>query len=249
MNMKADQGCVELQDSCASLPELVRMNYFHGQLISERDLRTEQDYFRARLRHANRCLHGYGVLCGLEVRPVPPADDCPPEGDERREALRRTIADHDRRIAELKAKDGVEDEVAKLAQEREALVRELEALEPHGHAPAPVGHRLELTCGAAIDCEGNDIILRHSVTVDLDALLKDDARNGEYGEGGEGHGEYGEGTGDHGDDARFAYLSICYRECGREPTRPFELDECATSLRCHNARMVEAWRLTASWHR
>ena len=257
MNMNADQGCTELQDACASLPELVRMNYFHGQLITERDLRTEQDYFRARLRHANRCLHGYGVLCGLEVRPLPPSQECPPEDDELREARRRKIAEYDVLIAE----EGDHTpqflaDLARMKEERERLKRELDELRPSpgGHEPARVEHRVELTCGAAIDCEGNDIIVRHAVPVDLDDLLKHAPRiDGE--QAGEGNGDGGHDVhdvdepDDQDDETRFAYLSICYQECGREPSRPFELDDCATSLRCHNARMVEAWRLTASWHK
>lgn len=250
MNINADKGCTELHGPCASLPELVRMNYFHGQLITERDLRTEQDYFRARLRHSNRCLHGYGVLCGLEIRPVPPSQDCPPEDDERRDALAGKIAKLDASIAELKQLDLTEEVRARLdplVEERESLRRDLEDINPsqEGEQSGPAEHRIELTCGAAIDCEGNDIIVRHSVPVDLGDLLKH-APGDEDGQGDEGGG-YDEPGGRR--EPRFAWLSICYRECGREPTRPFELDECATSLRCHNARVVEGWKLTASWHR
>ncbi len=253
MNINADKGCTELHDACASLPELVRMNYFHGQLITERDLRTEQDYFRARLRHANRCLHGYGVLCGLEVRALPPSQECPPEDDERREALTGKIDEYDRRIAELQQLDlttEVRAQLDPLMEERERLWRELEELEPspEGETSGPAEHRFELTCGAAIDCEGNDIIVRHSLPVDLGDLLK----NAPHDEGGQSGKDYEDGGYDKPEglrEPRFAWLSICYRECGREPTRPFELDECATTLRCHNARMVEAWRLTASWNK
>ncbi|UZK70305.1 hypothetical protein OKW76_04470 [Sphingomonas sp. S1-29] len=223
------------------------MNYFQGQLISDRDMRTEQEYFRAKLRHANRCLHGHGVLCGLEVRAVPPPPNCRPVDEDQREKLQARIAEYERRVAELKARatevgadvKAIEVEIGDLLNERERLRRELETL---GGYPLPAdepgerpGHVVELTCGAAIDCDGNDIIVRHPVKVDLDDLLK---------------------CGSHHDDGeedldadRFVYLSICYRECGREPTRPFELDECATSIRCHDARVAESWRLDASWRR
>jgi hypothetical protein len=268
MNIKADRACTEPHGACASLPRLVRMNYFHGQLIGERDLRAEQDYFRARLRHANRCLHGYGVLCGLELQPVPDLRDCPPKDEERRERLKRTIAEYDLKLDELRRHraEATEDDIRRLEEEREKLVRELEGL----GSPYPPGadeeihrvrHRLALGCGAAIDCEGNDIVVRQSEPVDLDALLGLAPEvSGEQDAGHLDKGPYHEEA--PGEEspakpavtgrrtrARYAYLSICYRECGLEPTRPFELDECATSLRCHDARVAEGWRLTASWQR
>jgi hypothetical protein len=50
-----------------------RVRYFQGQLLSEDDFRTEQDYFREKLRRHNRLLHGSGVVCGLEVVADPEA--------------------------------------------------------------------------------------------------------------------------------------------------------------------------------
>jgi hypothetical protein len=45
----------------------VRVNFFHGQLLSADDLRTEQDYHR-RMRYLhNRLLHGWGIVEGCEV--------------------------------------------------------------------------------------------------------------------------------------------------------------------------------------
>lgn len=246
MNMRADKGCADPHCDCGSLPELVRMNYFQGQLISDRDMRTEQEYFRAKLRHANRCVHGYGVLCGLEVKAVKPPRDCPPVSEAARAAIQAAIDDLDHRITELKQRLGVDPvnakaidaEIKKLAEEREQQRRKLEEL---GNPPPAGDHRerpeyvVELSCGAAVDCDGNDIIVRHPVRVDLDELLKCAPHHEEEGE--------------DPDSDRFVYLSICYRECGREPTRPFELDECATSIRCHDARVAEGWRLSASWRR
>jgi hypothetical protein len=249
MNMRADKGCADPHCACGSLPELVRMNYFQGQLISDRDLRTEQDYFRAKLRHANRCLHGYGVICGLEVRAVPPPKDCPPVSIAACTAIRAALVGIDNQIAALGDGGGREAELKQLRADREQQLRKLEEMfvcpsDPDGSYV--IEHRVELTCGAAIDCDGNDIIVRHPVRIDLDDLLKHSSD----------HDSLGEGDDDDdvidlpdGRQARYAYLSICYRECGREPTRPFELDECATSIRCHDARVAEGWRLTASWRR
>ena len=59
-----------------SLPDLRRLRYFHGQLLSAADFRREQDYFVEKLKLRNRCLHGWGVACGLEVEPVDATDAC-----------------------------------------------------------------------------------------------------------------------------------------------------------------------------
>src|SRR5260370_1856644 len=45
-------------------------------MLSAEDFRTEQDFFREKLKLHNRCLHGYGVVCGLPVEPVPLPKDC-----------------------------------------------------------------------------------------------------------------------------------------------------------------------------
>lgn len=46
---------------------LKRVNYFHGQLLTDQDFRDEQEYFREKLRLHNRLLHGAGIVEGLEV--------------------------------------------------------------------------------------------------------------------------------------------------------------------------------------
>ena len=50
-----------------------RLNYYYGQLLSAADFLAEQRYFREKLKLHHRCLHGYGVVCGLEVRVPAPA--------------------------------------------------------------------------------------------------------------------------------------------------------------------------------
>ena len=44
-----------------------RLRYFPRQLLTADDMRTEQQYFREKLRRHNRMLHGWGVVCGLQV--------------------------------------------------------------------------------------------------------------------------------------------------------------------------------------
>jgi hypothetical protein len=50
---------------------LERVNYFNRQLLTAEDMITERDYFLQKLRRHNRYLHGWGVVCGLQVAPSP----------------------------------------------------------------------------------------------------------------------------------------------------------------------------------
>src|SRR6185369_9680663 len=61
---------------CAHFPELTSLKYFYGQLLGVQDFQAEQNYFRDKLRLHNRCLHGYGTVCGLEVVPEPTEPEC-----------------------------------------------------------------------------------------------------------------------------------------------------------------------------
>jgi hypothetical protein len=49
---------------------LLRPNYFDRQRLTADDLMTAQRYLLARQRRHNRYLHGWGVTCGLDVRPA-----------------------------------------------------------------------------------------------------------------------------------------------------------------------------------
>jgi hypothetical protein len=72
--------------------QLERVRYFPRQLLTADDMRVEQEYFREKARRHNRYLHGWGVVCGCVVEPVPAAKTwtvrvCPgyvvgPQGDE-----------------------------------------------------------------------------------------------------------------------------------------------------------------------
>ena len=56
------------------VPPFQRLSYFYGQQLGPLDLQGEQAYLREKHRLANRFLHGWGVVCGLEVEPVPPPE-------------------------------------------------------------------------------------------------------------------------------------------------------------------------------
>ena len=53
--------------SSGSLAALERVHFFQRQLLTAEDMVADQDYFREKLRRHNRFLHGWGVVCGLEV--------------------------------------------------------------------------------------------------------------------------------------------------------------------------------------
>ncbi|MCB0302330.1 MAG: hypothetical protein KDI38_00970 [Calditrichaeota bacterium] len=44
-----------------------RLNYFHGMLLDDLDFYTEQKYHHDKRRMLNRYLHGWGIVCGLEI--------------------------------------------------------------------------------------------------------------------------------------------------------------------------------------
>lgn len=53
------------------IPPFCRTNYFTGRLLTEEDFKGEQRYFRDKFRLHHRVLHGWGVACGLRVKPHP----------------------------------------------------------------------------------------------------------------------------------------------------------------------------------
>jgi hypothetical protein len=50
---------------------LERVKYFPRQLLTADDMTADQEYFRNKLRRHNRYLHGWGVVCGMEVSVAP----------------------------------------------------------------------------------------------------------------------------------------------------------------------------------
>lgn len=53
--------------ACVGLECLDRTRFFSGQLLTEADLNNEQSYWLAKSRLHNRFLHGWGVVCGMQV--------------------------------------------------------------------------------------------------------------------------------------------------------------------------------------
>jgi hypothetical protein len=60
-------------DCCplCDIPVFCRNHYYRGKLLTEREFADEQRYFMNKLRLHDVALHGWGVACGLHVKPHP----------------------------------------------------------------------------------------------------------------------------------------------------------------------------------
>src|SRR5262245_10758823 len=136
-------------DNGFDAPELRRLRYFYGRLLSARDLQREQEYFREKLKLRMRCLLGYGVVCGLLIEP---------EDDQHGTAAADAAAeDAPEAPAPESAEDGVE--AANEPRTRRAKVR--------------------LTPGLGVDACGNEIVVRHGCEIDLFEALPAGERSAE----------------------------------------------------------------------
>ncbi len=61
---ESTQSC---QCDVCKVPYFERNNYFHGKMLTARDLKAEQEYFNHKRRLINRMIVGWGIVCGLEV--------------------------------------------------------------------------------------------------------------------------------------------------------------------------------------
>ena len=60
--------CVSCDSQTAALE---RVRYYPRQLVDASDLTTDQEYVREKQRRHNRLLHGWGVVCGFDVKANP----------------------------------------------------------------------------------------------------------------------------------------------------------------------------------
>ena len=63
-------GAADCCEPC-DIPVFCRNYYYHGKLLTEREFADEQRYFINKLRLHKVALHGWGVACGLHVKPHP----------------------------------------------------------------------------------------------------------------------------------------------------------------------------------
>jgi hypothetical protein len=190
--------------ACESMPDFTRLRYFHGQLLGHHDFQNEQDYFREKLKLLNRCLQGYGTVCGLKVVAVTDDPDCKP-------------LDYDAEHHEHEKQETYDENKESVAQSYENEARRRKPL------------CVEIECGLALDCEGNELVVRHPLRVDLWQALSE----------AEGHQINGAGL-----DAKVRfYLSICYCVQPIDPVRPVLPDACSAVSECIYSRLRDSVKI------
>ena len=61
------EKCADKDSGVCDYNEYQRLRYFHGMLLDDKDFQAEQAYHIRKRRFLNRMLHGWGVVCGLEL--------------------------------------------------------------------------------------------------------------------------------------------------------------------------------------
>jgi len=213
--------------TCGPVPEFTRLAYVHGQQLGALDLQTEQSYFREKLKLHNRCLHGYGTVCGLKVAPEPGDPDycAPPDADDRSE-LEAQLESLRQRIKEA-SQDGNAAEVKHLGAQAEEIQRRLEKM-PKASEQVKEPTLVRVECGLALDCEGNEIVVRRPVIIDLWQELSPYDRRRVQSEG------------------QTLYLSICYCPLPVDPIRPLLLDVCGSGSECAYGKIRDAVRVVVT---
>jgi hypothetical protein len=122
------------------------LSYLYGQMLTPSHLQRAQGSVYEKFRLHNRCLHGWGVVCGLEVEGIPAPAECPPESkpEEPSEQARQA---------------------ARAADPQEQLKSPVPPVIYHNSASVRV------RCGLAVDCRGHDLVLREPLKVDLYSAL------------------------------------------------------------------------------
>jgi hypothetical protein len=211
-----------------AVPELQRLTYFYGQLLGPKDLLGEQAYLREKLRLANRLLHGWGVVCGLEVEPAPEDEDCVSHTDKDRKArrqerdeLRGQVAEATEAADKLDDKDPAQAELTKRRDELQARLDELEAAADPDEDRHLAGPCVTVRPGVALDCRGDEVVLREPIVFDLwRSLSRADQERVKSG-------------------THRVWVSICYCERPVDPARPLYGDACAAPADCAYARIRE----------
>lgn len=211
---------------CAELPDFKRLNYFYGQMLGVTDFQTEQNYFREKLKLHNRCLHGYGVICGLKVVPEPKDESCKPPGDVHVKELEDKLHELDLKRSEA-LKENDSDLVRKIEAEMEKLRREREKIRTE-ECDEETPTRVFIECGLALDCEGNEVVVRNRFPVDLWRYLNRDDRNRVK------------------DGEHEIYLSICYCPQSTDPARPVLPDACGATSECNYGKVRDSFKVKVS---
>jgi hypothetical protein len=279
--------------TCLEFPELRRLNYFFGQMLGVQDFQTEQSFFREKQKLHNRCLHGYGVVCGLLVEPVPIRKDCnAKEEAEERELWNELEALLAQKVAQAAAAPaggaaeaagaapGVGAGPVAAAAPALGVARAAGAAPPGAVAPAaanvPAGGAgaggaggpgaggagaggaaaapadldaqietlrrklstfyrdscreeprtcVRIDCGLALDCHGNELIVRRPLVIDLAQMLSaTDYQRVKQG-------------------AHELYISLCHCEQAVDPVRPVLSASCGATPECMYGKWQEDVRV------
>jgi hypothetical protein len=225
---------------CAEIPEFERLNYFYGQALSAADFRGEQAYLREKLKLHNRCLHGFGVISGFEVEPVPVDEGCPPDDDEcgllddRARQVETDIQAAQEQLTHPSLPDArwreLQQQLEALSDRREELRRKKESRSPKRRGDsAQEGTRVRVRCGFALDCFGNELVLREAVDVTLlKALQTAEQRRCKE------------------QEKSVLYLSICYCDEPTHPSRPVLPDSCGAFSGCNYGKSRDSVRFHVS---
>jgi hypothetical protein len=215
----------EHDPTCFNIPELRRLKYFYGQLLSAEDFRTEQDFFREKLKLHNRCLHGYGVVCGLLVEPVPLPKDCTAaeEAEERAlwEELEQLLVQKAAAPpAAAAAPEGVPQSPQQPPERPLDLDAQIETLRRklsefyRQHCREEPRTQIRIGCGLALDCAGNELVVRRPLLIDLAAKLSAaDLERVKH-------------------QPKNIYVSLCYCAQPVDPARPALSDACGVTPEC-----------------
>jgi hypothetical protein len=261
MSARSSVSHPDKNNTCIDVGKLQRLNYFYGQLLGVQDFQAEQDYFRDKLKLHNRCLHGYGVVCGLLVEPVPIPKSCTAQ----EAAEEQKLLDELQSLLQQKAAASTEATAAgtpaasatasasaptpPAATSATPPAPEAPQTDP---APAPSAPSLDsqieelrrkladfyrqwcreephtqikIHCGLAIDCDGNELVVRQPVLLDLLAQMSsDDCRRVKQGAG-------------------TVYISLCYCEQPVDPVRPVLPDVCGVAPGATYGRLQDAFRV------
>ncbi|MGI9303097.1 MAG: hypothetical protein ACR2RB_10370 [Gammaproteobacteria bacterium] len=222
---------------CVPMPDFERLQYYYGRGLTVSDFQTEQQYFLDKLRLHNRCFHGAGIVCGLEVKPAPSEQDCDGHDDRQRRSIEQELRDLEARLKKLDAVgvDPTDAERIALECEQESLRRQLEQLSDCRDPKLSLPTEVWVNCGWAIDCHGRELVVRQPQVLKLCQLLTTEDRR-----------RLEAVKEDPCAGPPVLELSICYCEQPTYPVRPVATDNCDVLEKCKYGRVREGYRFKLS---
>jgi hypothetical protein len=213
------------------VPPLRRLRYFHGQMLSARDFQREQEYLREQLKLRMRSVLGYGVVTGLLVEPVRHHDHDHDHDDGREHAERQSVEEA---AGESAAGESTEESSEDHPAADHPAADQTEADRPEAERSGGSGAeherrraaKVRLTPGLAMDCDGNQVVVREDRVIDLWHELPRDER-----------------------DCDTVWVGVEYCERPVEPTRAVYDDGCADTPDCEHGYVEESWSIRVTGHR